>query len=250
MTATDTEVVRTEVPKVDRSWLRLMMLLSGGMVAWAAFITAIVAELIPPIVIFAVLYVIGIYLARRFPRRAGAIFLLVVSVAVTAMGGPFALEALPHPESALDFILSVIQLAAPLAIIVAGVGHLRRWQPRARQVLAYGTAGVVVVLAAVSLAAAASLEDDVAAAQDIRVVAEEVEFAPDAFLADAGTVAVFVDNLDPTRHTFTIEELGVDLELPASTARRVEFEAVPGTYEFFCKVSGHEDMTGELIVGE
>ena len=55
-------------------------------------------------------------------------------------------------------------------------------------------------------------------------------------------------NEDPIRHTFVIEELEVSLELPANTARRVDFDAASGTYRFFCDVPGHDDMVGVLTV--
>ena len=50
------------------------------------------------------------------------------------------------------------------------------------------------------------------------------------------------------RHTFTIEELGVDLEVPAHKAGRIDIDAAPGIYQFVCSVPGHEAMTGTLII--
>lgn len=49
-------------------------------------------------------------------------------------------------------------------------------------------------------------------------------------------------------HTFTVEALGVNLEIPALKSRRIAFDAPPVTYEFVCTVPGHESMTGTLIV--
>ncbi|MBA2724366.1 MAG: cupredoxin domain-containing protein, partial [Actinobacteria bacterium] len=54
-------------------------------------------------------------------------------------------------------------------------------------------------------------------------------------------------NRDDTRHTLTIDELEVDLNLPPNTAQRVSFEADPGTYRFFCRP--HDpSMEGELTI--
>jgi len=61
-------------------------------------------------------------------------------------------------------------------------------------------------------------------------------------------VGTLVENRDPVRHTFTIEQLGIDVELPAGTNRRVEFTALAGTYAFHCTVPGHESMTGMVVV--
>jgi len=60
-------------------------------------------------------------------------------------------------------------------------------------------------------------------------------------------VAVFVDNQDTTLHTFTVEEFGVDLEIPAGESARITFDAEPGTYEFFCRPH-QPDMSGTLEV--
>lgn len=58
-----------------------------------------------------------------------------------------------------------------------------------------------------------------------------------------------MDNRDPIRHTFAIEALNIEVELPANTARRVDVSAAPGTYEFKCTVPGHENMKGTLTLG-
>ena len=73
-------------------------------------------------------------------------------------------------------------------------------------------------------------------------------FEPTNLSAEGENVAVFAENKDPVRHTFSIDELEVDLELPGNKAARIEFTAAPGTYEFYCAVPGHDGMTGELVV--
>jgi plastocyanin len=40
----------------------------------------------------------------------------------------------------------------------------------------------------------------------------------------------------------------VEVEVPTSTSRRVEFAAPAGTYEITCTVLGHENMTGTLVI--
>ena len=82
---------------------------------------------------------------------------------------------------------------------------------------------------------------------DIRLVTRDVKFRPSTINTQIGTVSVHVTNEDSTRHTFTIDELGVDLNLPPNSTQRVSFEAEPGTYGFIC--SPHESsMQGTLIV--
>ena len=77
---------------------------------------------------------------------------------------------------------------------------------------------------------------------------EDGEFFPESLDAGSGEVSVFVDNADATLHTFTIEELDVHLDIPASKAARVTFEADPGTYEFICVPHEQEGMSGTLVV--
>ena len=90
-------------------------------------------------------------------------------------------------------------------------------------------------------------ENAVAQEGDLRLVAEDISFRDTSLEADAGDVSVFVDNKDGTLHTFTIDELDIDLDIPASTSSRVTFEAEPGTYEFYC-VPHATDMKGTLTV--
>jgi plastocyanin len=66
-------------------------------------------------------------------------------------------------------------------------------------------------------------------------------------IASGGTV--FVANHDRVRHTFMVEELGIEAGLPPGTPRRVAIgDAAPGEYELICSVPGHEGMTGTRTV--
>jgi plastocyanin len=49
------------------------------------------------------------------------------------------------------------------------------------------------------------------------------------------------------RHTFTIDELGVDLSIPPNSEQRVTFDAPAGSYEFECRPHT-PGMTGTLTV--
>lgn len=50
----------------------------------------------------------------------------------------------------------------------------------------------------------------------------------------AGEVTVGLANQDLFWHTFTIEELGVDLPVPVGASLTVTFDASPGNYRFIC----------------
>lgn len=75
---------------------------------------------------------------------------------------------------------------------------------------------------------------------DIAAVAENVAFSPDTLTAEAGDIAVSVANRDLFWHTFTIDELDVNVNVPVNGERRTVFDAAPGTYRIICRIPGHE----------
>ena len=62
------------------------------------------------------------------------------------------------------------------------------------------------------------------------------------------SAGLWIDNRDGIRHTFTITELGIDVEIPALRSKRIDIDAAVGEYQIVCDVPGHESMTGTLIV--
>ena len=107
--------------------------------------------------------------------------------------------------------------------------------------------GLFVALALFSVVSTVGYDEAAAQEGDIELATEDIEFTDTSIDAQSGEVSVFVDNADGTLHTFTIDELNVDLDIPASKSARVTFQAEPGTYEFYC-VPHHEDMKGTLTV--
>ena len=162
---------------------------------------------------------------------------------------PSIIDDISHPESFINFtIFGVIIVTLALVGIVASIAVLRSRSDDNARMAAYTALGVMAAAIVISGIAALSLEDDVAAAGDLNVVAEKVEFSPTA-LSGSGTVGILVNNKDPIRHTFAIEDLDIEVELPASTKRRVEVSGPPGIYEFVCTIEGHDDMKGTLTIG-
>ena len=231
------------------TWYLLMWLPPLGMaIIFLAVMLTLAGGWEPFLFVFAVITTATALVGRRFPRRAGPITVLIVMVLLILMNVESLIEDLGHPESFMNFaVFGVAVLVLALSAIVGSVATLVSASDGAATAFAYIAVGVIVVAVAVSAIAALSLEDDTAAGGDLLVTAEDVEFSPVA-LTGSGTIGVFVENKDPFRHTFTIEDLGVDIELPASTDRRVEFTGEPGEYEFTCKVVGHEDMKGTLTI--
>ena len=63
-------------------------------------------------------------------------------------------------------------------------------------------------------------------------------------------MTVSLANHDLFWHTFTIERLGVNLDVPVGGSRSVTFTAALGTYTFICRIPGHAaaGMRGTLTV--
>lgn len=186
--------------------------------------------------------------AWRLPRRAGPVTVLIESVLFLLLNAPVLADSLLHPESTHGFLITLVPLVLSLLGVVAAIGVLRSWDHAAAPRVAVATVAVLAVGAGASLVFRTGITDDAAVAGDSIVVTERARFLPTRILVPAGGVGILVDNLDPLRHTFTIDALGVDVELPSLTARRIVFDAPAGTYEFVCAVTGHDQMRGTLVV--
>ena len=228
-------------------WLKLLR--------WSAIAAVLVvvlinvfAGIIPPLLVFAAVWIAGVVWLSR-ATTGPAILLLVAFIAFLGTSAPFVIPTLTVPASAGDFILNVASLLAALAGIVAAVALIRRRvdAPGAARSIGLAAVGVFVVASIFSIVATVTYENASERQGDVTVVTKDVEFQDTALEADAGEVSVFVDNQDATLHTFTIDELNVDLDIPASKKARVTFQAEPGTYTFYC-VPHEADMEGTIEI--
>ncbi|MDQ3963844.1 MAG: cupredoxin domain-containing protein [Actinomycetota bacterium] len=229
------------------NWLHLLRWTTIAAIV-VVIVINILAGIIPPLVVFAVIWIGGFFWLRS-STRGPAILLLVAFIAFLALSAPFVIPTLTVPASAGDFILNLGSLIAALVGIVAAIAVIRgrlETAPAARS-LAIGSVGLFVLASVASVIATVSYEDAVAQEGDISLVTQDIEFQDESLDTEAGEVAVFVENKDNTLHTFTIDELDVDLDIPAAKSARVSFTAPPGTYEFYC-VPHKETMEGTLVV--
>lgn len=231
------------------SWTKLLRWSAiAGFVVIAA-ITIFGGAIIPPLIVFAVLWLVGAFLLSR-SSMAATILLLVTFLLFLGLSAPFVIPSLAVPASAGDFILNAASLIAAIVGIVAAIAVLRRRDGAASSApRMVGMAGLGIFLLAfvVGIIALVTYKDASAQPGDIELIAEDFEFSEDALQAEGGEVSVFVENKDSTFHTFTIDELGVDLDVPAGASARVSFDADPGTYEFYC-VPHESDMNGAIEV--
>jgi plastocyanin len=227
------------------SWVRVLIWLTAVIAATDLLFFALIAEVIPPLAVGAVLTVVGIVVVRRAPR-AGIVVLGVTNLVMLVGNAPFAIDHLAHPASAVDFTHAVVGSVGRVLAVTATVGAWRGASPAGARrfgVAAVGLAAATVVVAAVAMLTASG---DDAEADDVPVAVVEAAFP--ARIAAATGDTLFVDNRDLFRHTFTVEGTDLDVELPATQGVRIPLELAPGSYEVVCAVPGHDFMQASLEV--
>ncbi len=197
--------------------------------------------------------VVAIGLLRWRSGLFGLIGLALLSANAALWMAPGAISNITHGEgfweTALPSTLSVVAITTLVAVVGALAG-LRSSEAGARFVRPVAIATLLMLVIALVVATVGTGARTPLEPGDIRLVSEQVKFSDTTLIATAGTVGVYVENRDLFWHTFTVKELDVNLNVPVGGERRVEFDAAPGTYEFICKIPGHEQtgMKGTLTV--
>lgn len=245
----DPSPIPATAPEVGTTWVSLLRALDIGGVA-VIVVAILIFGFFPPIAVFPVLWGVGAFLLSRGTTKAGAIVSLIAFVAFLFLNGPFVIPSLTVPASWLEFFVSLAILVVCVFGIIASIAVLRRLDPAGSSTprrLGIVAAAITVLGLVVGLMAYATYDSATAQQGDIKLVAEDVKFSDESLESESGKVAVFVENNDKFLHTFTIDELDVDLELPGGTSGRIEFVAPAGTYDFIC-VPHEADMKGKLEV--
>ncbi|MEO8323968.1 MAG: cupredoxin domain-containing protein [Actinomycetota bacterium] len=89
------------------------------------------------------------------------------------------------------------------------------------------------------------------AKQSVTVTAADFSFAETEIQVDPGaTVDLTLDNTGDAKHSFTSDDLDVEIEAEGGAEASTTFDAPDsGTFEFHCEY--HPDaMTGQIVVGE
>ena len=223
---------------------------SGGLDTEVAVFLAVI--LIPTFVF--------VGLAWRFGKR------LVLAAAIWALlnllvNGPFVLPSLLHVNSFFDFGLGVPIIVALVVASVAGitafVQHRRGTArtvstPRERTVFAAITVAVVALMALSGVLHIAGLTsvDSAEKAAAISVQMKNTEFKPtEVQVFSEEPTKLVVKNGDFGVHTFTIEELDIDVTIIGGSEKLIKLAGIAaGTYEYMCTIPGHDDMKGTLKV--
>lgn len=238
----------TKATKTSTSeWMRLAR---GGaivMVIWSIALHIMAGTLIPPVAVIGLVFLAFVPFLKGERRKLG--LALSIFTAGALLGNVDGIvDELQNPESAPAFILTLLSTAGALLAFSGGLGAFFGWRVRPIRILAAGAAGVFLVGTVGSLAIAAGTGSDAALPADVQVTARSLMWAPEDIAIDTAATGLWIENRDGIRHTFTIPELGIDVEVPAFKARRVSIEAGPGSYRVICTVPGHETMTGTLVV--
>ena len=96
---------------------------------------------------------------------------------------------------------------------------------------------------------AAGEAPDAATAQN--VTGFDIYFEPKEITIPANTDVTFtLPNDGAAAHNFSIDELGIDIDMPPGSSNETVINAPPGTYEYYCNVPGHKEagMVGTLTV--
>ncbi len=214
---------------------------------------------------FAVPSVLGLAGAALMRRRSTAARVVAVvmalAVAVMLFWTAFGLFL---PASFFDFVPGVLVLPGSLLAVVAGITSVRaakRDRPvgpgerRTATVVLAGVGVLALASAVLTVAGRDTVDAEAAANADLTVDMADFEFDRASYDVPAGGT-VLVRNSDPFAHTFTVEALGVDVDLGPDSEKLVTLPDSPGTYVLICEPHtsdaedpSADDMAAEITVG-
>ena len=240
---------RTEPEPVSPglTWRRLVSL--AGVLATIAM--GAVALLIGDIEggVVAVGFAVATWLTRVRRGTLGAIGMALVSAITLGFMLTAAVTNIRAGSAMSSVLVSAGLAAVALLGLVAALGFLIRRSSTSTTAPWAGMISSILVLIGLVVWGASTARAETEAG-DIHLVAKNVAFTETEIATTAGEVTVTLENKDLFWHTFTIEELGVDLRVPIGAELPVTFEAPPGEYEFICTIPGHTEaeMHGTLTV--
>ncbi|HEV3463618.1 MAG TPA: cupredoxin domain-containing protein [Actinomycetota bacterium] len=204
--------------------------------------------------VFAVIMLAGTGLLRVGTGLLGLVVLAALFVDIGFWMFPAANGNATYRVGLVELLVPASLVACSLAGLIAAVAAaLRLHDPEAGRATAWptGVLAAVFVFASLGLVwAMTDAEPQVVPEGALEVQTTNVAFVPDSLVATGGEVTVAVRNRDLFWHTFTIDDLGVDVTAPVGRVRTATFEAQPGTYSYYCRIPGHASlgMRGRLVV--
>lgn len=147
-----------------------------------------------------------------------------------------------HKEAGMVGTLTVSAEAAPPAAATTEAARATPSAPGATPAAAAPAATPVGTTPVASGAAAAT---------PATITMRDIAFEPKEVTTPANTdVTVDLVNTGVIMHNFSIDALGISIDVAAGATEQTVINAAPGTYEFYCNVPGHKEagMVGQLIV--
>ena len=205
---------------------------------------------------FAALFLVGVGLLLRTSRTGrivpAVLGLLFLDVEFWMLAAT--ISNLRNHEPLL-FILEPLALSTiSLAGLVAAIASMvTRQQSDAGRRIAPVVAVAAVAVFVVSLGSSAVIgwgKGQLRGANDLDISMHNVAYSTTSLKARSSQVTVYVTNEDLFWHTFTIDALGVDVQVPVGSHRRATFTGPAGTYTFYCRIPGHTTagMKGTLTI--
>jgi plastocyanin len=221
-------------------------------IAGAAGNTPHVLGYLGPAILAALVAVLVVVTGRLFVPT------LVVALLMLLLFGLFGIGDLAHPESFADFApalwrtvgLATAVVAAAIATRQRRSGTLRRATRRERRTVGIGALALIAVTVGAFVFESASRTTIARADGAVVVNTLEDSFDPETIGVRPGRQRFLIRNDDAYAHTFTIDDLAVD-EYVAPRRDRFVTVTFPrnGRFVLSCAVTGHEDMTGRIVVG-
>jgi plastocyanin len=199
---------------------------------------------------------VGLALSRLRGGLAGLILLglLFTDIAIWTVSG--AVDNFLHRENILALLLPSYLGVISLVGLAATAGALISWRKGpAGSGLALTLGGAGVTLLMVLTVASLFVNKPgtgLPQGEALELGSKSMLYTSSELATSAGEVTLTLTNEDLWWHTFTIDELDVDLNVPMGAERSVTFNAPAGEYRFYCGIPGHEaiGMHGTLIVSE
>jgi plastocyanin len=204
-------------------------------------------------VALAAIVVLGLLLLRLGNGLAGVVVLGLLFTDIAFWTFPGALSNALNGESWPHLVFPASLAAISLVGVISAAAILvSRWRPelsdRAAPLVARGAIALfVLILVSGFLTGFRAQRLEVS---DLVLETRNMAFSATELVAESGEVTLKLVNRDLWWHTFTIDELNVNLQIAPNGERQITFTAPAGTYTYYCAIPGHEmlGMRGTLVV--
>ena len=243
---------KATISSASLTWRQMLVAAAATTAVLLLFSATILGDKEPAVL--AIVGLLGLGLLWFRDGKAGVVLLALLSADVVFWTILEVSNDLLNRGGAQEVVIPAALAAASLAGLVSAVASLvRRWDsPSDASVvggIGVGAIALFLIILGTGLALGQNLPSGTQSG-DILLQAQGAQFSETVLSAHPGEVTVIVVNHDLFWHTFTINQLGLNLPVPGNSERQITFKARPGTYHFYCAIPGHSalGMQGTLTV--